>query len=82
MTRPISIGYKCRCMSREVECGVRGRNIGESIKDYIEGPIRMSITLDHKQRSPRCEELITEYVALPFDANAPEMIAVPPGKMH
>ncbi len=77
MTRPISIGYKCRCMGREVECGVRGRAIGETIKAYIEGPIRMAITMDHSKRSPRCAELVTEYVALPFDANEPELVVDP-----
>ncbi len=81
MTAPISIGYKCKCMGREVECGVRGRLIGESVKAYIEGPIRMAISTDHAKRAPRCRELITEYVALPFDANAPEE-NIPKGKMQ
>lgn len=72
MTRPISIGYKCKCMAREVECGVRGRMIGETIKTYIEWPIRIAISLDHSKRAPKCRELITEYVALPFDANEDE----------
>ena len=79
MSRAISVGYKCRCMQREVECGVRGRKFGETNQQYIEGPIRAAISEDHKLRSPKCQELITLYVALPFDANVEEGFVMPPG---
>ncbi len=63
----IDVAYKCRCMSREAGLHVRDFNPGETVQQWMEGPLRMSVSLDHSKRAPRCDMLITEYVALPFE---------------
>lgn len=70
----MQIKYKCSCKVDPIEITVTDRHKNGDVVDWIENCVRASIAVDHRARSPLCQNETCD-IMIPVDT---DHIGVPP----